>query len=387
MAKILIIEDDPNSSVILQKLLTHERYDVSTASDGLEAFQIIEADCPDLILLDIMMPGLDGFTLTRRLRADPRFKDLPIIVVSAKGQTEDIARGLDLGANDYLAKPIILEELLARVRTQLRLKEATDKLREANEELQRVSDLKTRLVTVVSHELRTPLTSIAGALELVRKRSEDVLPSSSLQLLDISIRNTDRLIRLVNDVLDFTRLDQQGPAVRVARIRLEPLLRRAIEEVLALGEQDGIEVVLDVQSPLPDGIGDPERIHQVAINLLSNAIKFSYEGGTVTVRARVEDDRWLRVEVIDRGPGIPEQDLPRIFEPFSQLARPFRGVGGSTGLGLAISRDIVERCGGRMHVQSTPGQGSTFSFTVRRADSDEPASETLETSQHEVSQP
>ncbi len=368
MTKILVIEDDPNSAAILQKLLAHERYEVITASDGMEALEKVDAERPDLVVLDIMMPGLDGFAVTRKLRGDPRFRDLPIIVVSAKGQSEDIAQGLDLGANDYLAKPIILEELLARVRTQLRLKDAQDRLRRANEELRKMSDIKGRLVTVVSHELRTPLTSIRGALELVLKRSRDALPANCLQLLDISIRNTDRLIRLVNDVLDFSRLEQQGQAMRMTRFQVEPLLRRAIDEVLALGEEDGIVVDIDIVTDLPDGLGDPERVHQVAINLLSNAIKFSESGGRVVVRALTEGERWIRVEVVDHGPGIPLEDIPKVFEPFRQLERPGRGGGGGTGLGLAISRDIVERCGGRMDVESAPGRGSTFSFTILRAD-------------------
>ncbi len=366
MARILIVEDDPNSTAILTKLLTHERYEVSSASDGVEALKRIEEAPPDLVLLDIMMPGMDGFAVTRKLREDSRFEDLPIIVVSAKGQSQDIAQGLDLGANDYLAKPIILEELLARVRTQLRLKDAQDRLRRANEELKRMSDIKGRLVTVVSHELRTPLTSIRGALELVLKRAGHILPENCLQLLDISIRNTDRLIRLVNDVLDYSRIEGEGLALRKVRFQLGPLLKRAVEEVLAIGERDGIGVRVEIPEDLPECYGDPERIHQVAINLLSNAIKFTQSGGEVVVRAAVEGERWIRVEVEDQGPGIPAGDLPRVFEPFQQLARPGGRTGRGTGLGLAISRDIVERCGGRMGVESEPGAGSTFSFTIPR---------------------
>ena len=363
MANILIVDDDAHNIRLLQKILVHERYTVSLATNGVEALEAVGREVPDLILLDVMMPGLDGFQVTQRLRAEERYKNLPIIVVSAKVQTRDITYGLDAGANDYITKPINVDELLARVRTQLRLKEAQDKLTRANEELLRLSELKGRLVAVVSHELRTPLTSIRSALELVIKRAADAGGGTLTQLLEISIRNTDRLIRLVNDVLDFARLEQGGPHFQLKPFALGGLVSRAVDEVTALGEPHQIRVRIEISDDLPMALGDIDRLHQVVINLLSNAIKFSPTGSDVVISA-LECEAGLRVLVRDQGRGIAAADLPRLFQPFQQVGLPVHKLGGGTGLGLVISREIVERHGGHLEVESTPGEGSTFAFTL-----------------------
>jgi len=369
MATILIVDDDHGNIRLLKKILTHEQYRVQTAYGGREALESIDSAQPDLVLLDIMMPELDGFEVTRRLRKNPRFAHLPIIVVSARGQTEDITRGLDEGANDYLTKPIILAELLARVRTQLRLKSVQDKLTRANQELWELSELKGRLVAVVSHELRTPLTSIRGALDLVTKQATEQLEKKHIKLLDISLRNTDRLIGLINDVLEFARLEGGGFDLERRPVLVATLISGAVEELEALTEPHGIAMVTELEKGLPDILADGARLHQVLVNLLSNAVKYSEAGTSVTIRAGQElrgDEgaSWVRISVTDQGCGIPPEALKKLFLPFQQFGHPVQRLGGSTGLGLAISRQIVALHDGTISVESQAGRGSTFSFAV-----------------------
>lgn len=354
---MLIVEDDVHHARVLTNLMHYARYEVEQATNGAQALDLIRSQPPDLVLLDIMLPILDGFEVLQRLRADPATALIPVIVISARGNPRDVEKGLDLGASDYMVKPVMMEALLARVRTLLRLKEAQDHLQTANADLQRVSDVKGRLVAVVSHELRTPLTSIRGALDLINLANPN-LPTRSRHLLDISIRNTDRLIRLVNSVLSFARLES-GLDLEIQPVQMEELITRAIEEVEALISPQDIRVVPSWEEDLPPLPADADRVHQILINLLSNAIKFTERGGEVRVTARMEANG-IRVEVIDQGPGISPENVARLFEPFSQVGEP-RSTGG-TGLGLAISREIAQRHKGRIGVESEPGHGSTFWF-------------------------
>ena len=227
--------------------------------------------------------------------------------------------------------------------------------------------LKSEFVAVVSHEIRTPLTSVKGAVELL---SDDRFFENSEQqakLLTIAHANTERLLVLINSILDFSKLEASALAMHVERHRLEPVVQQASNNLRTLLDERRIDLAVDLAADLPDVILDPNRVTQVVTNLLSNAIKFSPEGG----RIRVSAEPWeglVRVAVSDRGEGIAPRDLPKLFKKFSQIdSGPTRKVGG-TGLGLVICKGIVEQHGGRIWVDSTPGEGSTFYFTLPVAD-------------------
>jgi signal transduction histidine kinase len=223
--------------------------------------------------------------------------------------------------------------------------------------------LKSEFVAVVSHEIRTPLTSVKGAVELLSDERFFENTEQQAKLLTIAHANTERLLVLINSILDFSKLEAAALAMHVERHRLEPVVQQAASNLRTLLDERRIDLSVEMSAELPDVILDPNRVTQVVTNLLSNAIKFSPEGGKV----RISAEPWeglVRVAVSDRGEGIAPRDLPKLFKKFSQIdSGPTRKVGG-TGLGLVICKGIVEQHGGRIWVDSTPGEGSTFYFTL-----------------------
>lgn len=259
MSRILLIDHDVHFANMSRNLLLHDRHEVRWVKHFRSALEVVRDFLPDLILLDVMLPGGDGFALCRTIKMDPHCKNTPILVASAKGNARDIARGFQSGAHDYLVKPVHFDVLMARVNTQLRLKEAQDRLTATNAELKRVSDIKSRLVSVVSHELRTPLTSVRGALDLMQRLEGDLSPRSQ-RLIGISYRNTERLIRLVNGVLNFARLEA-GLEIQLDEIILEEVVARAIEEIEPLLESKEVPVEIQLEASIPTIHADFDRIH------------------------------------------------------------------------------------------------------------------------------
>ena len=358
MARILLIDGDPAAAARHRSLLEHAGHEVRVEGDVPSAEQAALSLRFHLILLDTLAPLGDGqallASLASRGEAGP-----PVIALTARGNPRDVARAFSDGAADYMIKPVPPPILLARVATQLRLRDALGRLAATNADLLRLSELKGRMVSVVSHELRTPLTSIRGALELVSRASEE-LPPRSERLMAICLRNTDRLIRLVNGVLTFARVEA-GMPLNLEALDTAALVARAGEEVEILCDDKGVRLV--VEGPEGAGLrGDGDRIHQILVNLLSNAIRHTPPRSTVHLKARAVPGG-MRFEVSDEGPGIAPEDQARLFLPFSQLAAPPSSPGG-TGLGLAISRELVLRHGGAIGVDSEVGAGSTFWFEI-----------------------
>lgn len=223
--------------------------------------------------------------------------------------------------------------------------------------------MKTEFIATVSHELRTPMTSIKGSLGLVLGGAAGELPAEARELLTIARNNTDRLIRLINDILDISRLEAGKMEIRPAPLRVDEAVNRAVQEMSGFARQRSIALRTDVPEGLPRVMADSDRLQQVLDNLLSNAVKFSPKGSEVLVRARAEQNA-VRFDVIDHGPGIPPDQTTAIFDRFYQVDNAASRKTGGTGLGLAICRGIVEEHGGRIWVESTVGEGSTFSFTL-----------------------
>ena len=225
-----------------------------------------------------------------------------------------------------------------------------------------VEEMKDEFIATVSHELRTPLTAIIGGLALVKEESE-TLPEEPRMLLDLAYENAERLAELVNDILDYEKLRTGRMPLSPKTIELGVFLRQALRINTPYAEKHGARFQLDEPVPPVTIYADESRLMQVTTNLLSNAAKFSPEGGTVFVRTCARDER-VRVEVVDQGPGIPEEFKPRIFSRFAQATVDGAAPHGGTGLGLAISKAIIEASGGRIGFESDPGEGATFFFDL-----------------------
>ncbi|MBI4553469.1 MAG: response regulator [Candidatus Latescibacteria bacterium] len=392
---ILIVDDESSNLDLLEQEL-EEDYDVVTAQDGIEALQKADACAPDLILLDVRMPGLNGLEVVRRLRASERHVITPVILLTAQAHLEDKVNGLDAGADDYITKPFEPDDLHARIRSALRigrlqrelaqernsLKEALAQLQAAEAQLVHSEKMAAlgKLVAGVAHELNNPISFIYANMDHFRRyvgmvktvcESASLAPdaadhaSNAFQTLDRLIEScadgAQRIKRIVLGLRTFSRLDE------VERKMVD--LHEGIDSTLALLEhrlKDRITLHREYGN-LPPVECYTGQLNQVIMNLVSNAIDAIPGHGDIWITTRVDDDQTVRVAVRDNGQGIAPEHRSHLFEPFFTT----KPVGQGIGLGLSISYGIVEKHGGRIEVDSEIGQGSTFTIVL-------PIKETLE---------
>lgn len=364
--QIFVVDDNADMRDYLTRILG-EQVQVEAFADGATALLAAQTRIPDLILTDVMMPGLDGFELLHALRADSRTREIPIILLSARAGEESIAEGLEAGADDYLIKPFSAQELVSRVNAHLQMSHLRGSaLREARTAMRR----KDELLSVVSHELNTPLLSILGWTRLLRSN-----PSNSAMLskaLDTIERSATMQAKLVQDLLDVSRIIAGKLRLNLQPTEVEAVIEAAIATVTQLAAEAGIHLIW-TETTAAVVMGDRERLQQVVCNFLTNAIKFTPKGGRVDVclslvtghGALIEDeelvtnDNYAEIRVTDTGIGIAADFLPHVFEQFRQAEGSTSAKG--LGLGLAIAQHLVELHNGTIHAQSAGiGQGATF---------------------------
>ncbi len=364
---VLVVDDTETNIDVLVAMLEND-YEVAVAMDGESVLECVGKDWPDLILLDIMMPGIDGYEVCRRLKANPLTRDVPIIMVTAMGEVEDETKGLELGAVDYISKPISSPILKARVKNHLELalareslREQNEQLRESYEQLRELERLRDSLVHMVIHDMRSPLMGILGTLSMVLPDIQDQIGKEDHDDLAMALTAATSLNEMVSSLLDVSRMEAGEMPVDKAEIDLRDTVVTALASLGALVNQRGI-VFEPPADPVP-GWCDAELIRRVIANLVANAIKFTPAAGVITVEIGSEDGSSV-VRVVDTGPGIPLEYQTRIFEKFGQVGERGQNKKYSTGLGLAFCSMAVEAHGGKIGVDSVLGEGSTFWFTL-----------------------
>jgi signal transduction histidine kinase len=361
-AYVLVVEDHRPLLMAVRDILESEGYSVLTAMDGVEALELMEENRPDLIIADIMMPRMDGYALYKSVRARPEWLAIPFIFLTARAEREDILKGKDLGAEDYITKPFDPQNLVVTVRSRLR---RAEDIREATQV--EFNNLKQQIITVLSHELRTPLTYVSGYTDLALEESADLDPQAFQNFLLGIKRGADRLTQLVEDLLFLVYLDTGRAAEEfhmLARVHRDVNL--LVEHVVNSHEEQaaaqGVRLKLDLAGELA-----PVQLYETYLidalgRLVDNGIKFcKKDGHVVTVSTRRVDD-WVEVSVVDDGIGIPEADLPFLFERFQQVGRERMEQQGA-GVGLTIAKELICLHDGDIAVESEVGAGSTF--TVR----------------------
>ncbi len=483
-ADILVIDDTPDNLNLLSAMLTEQGYKVRSVTKGSTGLRGAQVAPPDLILLDINMPQMNGYEVCEQLKADDRTRDIPVIFISALEDVLDKVKAFSVGGIDYITKPFHVEEVLARIETHLTICKLQRQLQAQNTQLQQemrdrqqaeekftkafrsspapisivaletgqfieanpsflkmsgyslaeiightatelklgitqdtydqalqqfratgtlhnqecefrtksgetkvillamelieldgvlctlniINDITERkrleneFISLVSHELRTPLTSLMGALDLLISGQLGTLTSQGQNVLSIAITNTERLIRLINDILDLERMKSGKITMQKTTCNVADLFTQATDAIQAMADKASITLIT---TPIAiDLWADPDRIFQTLTNLLSNAIKFSEAGSRVWLSAALVNNETvsnaLLITVKDEGRGIPADKLQIIFERFQQVDASDSRKKGGTGLGLAICRNIIEQHEGTIWVESTPGQGSTF---------------------------
>jgi len=328
---VLLIVDDNAEVLALASEMLMDEYTVKLANSGERALALASGGCqPDLILLDIMMPGMNGYTVCERLRADPRTERIPVIFLTAMNSDEDETRGLDLGAVDYVTKPISFPILKARVRNHLELKAARDRLRDQNALLERqvaertlelatASAAKSQFLAHMSHELRTPLNAVLGLTELLGR--EPLAPRPLAMIRHIREAG-EALLAMISDILDFSTIEAGQLRIDRQPFTLPPLLTQVETLLRAAAEAKGLRWVMPDPPPATGTLmGDPLHLEQVLSHLLGNAIQFTGQGTVeLGIEARPESPRRVRLRfaIRDTGPGIAPELLAELFQPFRQ---------------------------------------------------------------------
>jgi signal transduction histidine kinase len=340
--RILAVDDNARNIAILERCLGHE-FDLTPASSGLEAIEIARHLRPDAILLDIMMPGIDGYETCRQLRKLPELAGTKIIMVSAKAMTSERLEGYAAGADDYIVKPFDHEELLSKVRVYARLKSVEE-----------VDRLKSDLLSLLSHETGTPLNGILGGLTLLRDTPG--LTEEHFEYLEMVEVSAQRLSALVQRVCLLTQLKARSIPVIHDPFDLRDLAAHALEDVREKVAQAGVKMVLDPGSPVPAS-GDAKLLGWVVGALLENALQVSPRGGVVTLHVGLEaSSPWL--SVTDQGPGIEPELVPRIFQEF--VVADIKHHQKGSGLSLAAAHLAVEQNGGVLSMNTELNRGSVF---------------------------
>jgi signal transduction histidine kinase len=363
--KILIVDDILANIEVLHATLEPEGYVISVATHGKMALEVAPHLKPDLILLDIMMPGMNGYETCKKLKANENTRDFPVIFISAKGETEDIVEGFRVGGVDYIAKPFRGEEVLSRVKTHAQLhylkkqqKKQIQELEIKNNKLEKLDAIKNRILGTAMHDLRNPLSSISGFSELFLRGEESYTTDEKKSLVKLINQTSKDLLGLVHDLLDISVFENGELNLNLSSGNLNPILLKQVQMNQVNSSQKKINIV-SLLEKVPDSIFDSNRIGQVMDNLISNALKFSQPGTSIEIGLSSSEQN-LEFYIKDEGPGIPEKDQCRLFTEFPKIGVYPTGGEKSTGLGLSIVKKIVEAHSGSIEVESIEGQGTIF---------------------------
>ncbi|HEY4300881.1 MAG TPA: response regulator [Candidatus Didemnitutus sp.] len=355
-SRILVVDDDRLNGRILRGILQPAGHQVTEVGSGEAALDACAELRPDLVLLDVMLPGLNGFATCREMKKRFGAQCPPVIFITAKSDSSDVLEGFEAGGVDYLPKPFRNKEALARIRTHLQNRLLVDQLSRANA-------AKNRLLGMAAHDLRNPLASIRGLAEFLRNGTVGPLLPDQQDLVNTIHEASQSMLELVNDLLDTSVIESGELKINLEVCSLDALVEKSVRLNSINAAQKNTRIVLRPGSPSRSARVDGQKMKQVLDNLLGNATKFSPAGSIITVQTDETDSQYF-ISVQDQGPGIPENEQHRLFQDFGVTSVRPTGGEKSTGLGLAICRRIIEAHRGRIEASNRPGGGCEFKISI-----------------------
>lgn len=363
---IACIDDEAMNLELMKFTIKQIDCDVLPIQDSGEALSILQKNIPDVILLDVKMPVMDGFELCTLIKTKRALKNIPVIFITGMGKTEDKVKGFELGGVDYVTKPFNKHELLARIKTHLSLSEAKKKLTQQAADLKKDNVLKDRLFSIIGHDLRSPLSAIKMQLDFILRgiidpKADNFIPKTVHNLN----ATTDEAFNLLDNLLGWAKSESGSLSIIKEDVNLLTLVEQCARlQKLALETKQ-----ITFQITVPENAvvhADMNMLKTVLRNLLSNAIKFTPVGGTITIAAALENGFW-NVSVTDSGVGISKEDLPKVLNTEEHFSKEGTEQEAGTGLGLILCQDFVLKNNGKLWVESTLGKGSSFTFSVPTA--------------------
>ena len=360
--KILIVDDVTSNVLLLKILLTNEKFQICTASNGHQCVEVARSEHPDLILLDVMMPELNGFDTAVILKKDPLTADIPIIFLTALNSPSDLVHGFQVGAHDFLTKPFNKEELIMRVMHQISLVAAKRYIIEQNEKLKRIISNRDKMYSVIAHDLRSPMASIRMVLNLcVNVVTPDMVGEEIFGLLDKANRESEETHDLLDNLLKWTKSQTGRLEVAYQNLELDDIVPGVVDIFTMIAEMKKIKLQYIPSEEHLKVRADNDMMKTVVRNFISNAIKFTPEGKGIEVYYK-KSGKFAKISVRDHGVGIAPERIDTLFHK----GETTYGTGGEegSGLGLQLCADFARKNGGDVMVESTLGEGSTFSFLV-----------------------
>ena len=374
--KILVVDDVQSNVLLLKALLGREGFGIVYAMNGTEALEKVKSEHPDLILLDVMMPDMDGFEVAGRLKVEPEQAEIPIIFLTALNDSASVVKGFQLGANDFISKPFNREELLIRVEHQLSLVDARRIILRQTEELRKTIAGRDKLYSVIAHDLRSPMASIKMLCNTIMMSIDpQTVPEDVFEMLEMTNKTAEEVFSLLDNLLKWTK-SQLGKLSNVPQpIDMVGLVDGVIEVFKPIAESKSISLELNSEVEFINVIVDIEMIKSVVRNLISNAIKFSHKDTVVMVHVKIQDvadenktgegnGKEVLVTVSDRGCGIKKEDQGKLLNEATHFTTFGTNSEEGSGLGLLLCKDFVSKNHGRLWFTSEEGIGSNFNFTI-----------------------
>ena len=360
---ILVVDDQPQNIELLEAYLVGQGYEIITAASDEEALEKLVHNQTDLILLDVMMPKMSGFEVLEKLRAAELTKAIPVVMVTTLKETEDKIKALEAGCDDFISKPFDRHELLARVKSLLRIKILQDRLETSYKKLQELDKTKDKLTRLMVHDLSNPLMSLALSLELLQEEDAGRLNEEQKKYLNIALWVSEDLKRMVANLFDITKMEDSEMVLHYEDFNLSDLAREVVSTMTVVAQFQAKTLSLEVEEGLPAARADKELIRRVIANLVSNAIKhIPPKTGILLKISFKNEEKVFCVQVKDSGQSIAKGYSEKVFDKFSQVEDDKARAG--WGLGLSFCKMAVEAHGGKIWVESEMDKGSIFSFTL-----------------------